>query len=54
MDRKVFSIDGKELRTITLVDSVFAREVSDGSIYNAIKNELANKRVGTASTLTRS
>lgn len=54
MDRKVFSIDGKELRTITLEDSVFAREVSDGSIYNAIKNELANKRVGTASTLTRS
>ncbi len=54
MDRKVFSIDGKELRTITLEDSVFAREVSDGSIYNAIKNELANRRVGTASTLTRS
>ncbi|MDA3958459.1 50S ribosomal protein L4 [Oceanispirochaeta sp.] len=54
MDRKVFSIDGKELRTITLEDSVFAREISDGSIYNAIKNELANKRVGTASTLTRS
>jgi large subunit ribosomal protein L4 len=54
MDRKVFSIDGKELRTITLDDSVFAREVSEGSIYNAIKNELANKRVGTASTKTRS
>ena len=54
MDRKVFSIEGKELRTITLDDSVFAREVSDGSIYNAIKNELANRRVGTASTLTRS
>ena len=54
MDKKVFSIEGKELRTITLDDSVFAREVSEGSIYNAIKNELANKRVGTASTKTRS
>ncbi len=53
MDKKVFSIEGKELRTITLDDSVFAREVSEGSIYNAIKNELANKRVGTASTKTR-
>jgi len=54
MDRKVFSIEGKELRTITLEDSVFAREVSEGSIYNAIKNELANRRVGTASTKGRS
>ncbi len=54
MDRKVFSTSGKELRTITLDDSVFAREVSDGSIYNAVKNELANRRVGTAKTLTRS
>ena len=54
MDRKVFSIDGKELRTITLEDSVFAREISEGSIYNAIKNELANRRVGTASTKGRS
>lgn len=54
MDRKVFSIEGKELRTMTLDDSVFAREVSEGSIYNAINNELANKRVGTASTKTRS
>ena len=54
MDKKVFSIEGKELRTITLDDSVFARDVSEGSIYNAIKNELANRRVGTASTKTRS
>jgi len=54
MDRKVFSIEGKELRTITLDDSVFAREVSEGSIYNAVNNELANKRVGSASTKTRS
>ena len=53
MDKKVYSIEGKELRDITLDDSVFAREVSEGSIYHAINNELANKRVGTASTKSR-
>ncbi|NCN04701.1 MAG: 50S ribosomal protein L4 [Spirochaetales bacterium] len=54
MDKKVLSKDGKELRTITLDDSVFSREVSEGSIYHAIRNELANMRVGTSSTKTRS
>lgn len=54
MDKKVYSIEGKELRDITLEDSVFAREVSEGSIYHAINNELANKRVGTACTKGRS
>ena len=54
MDKKVYSIQGKEVRTISLNDDVFAHEVSEGSIYNAIKNELANLRVGTASTKTRS
>lgn len=53
MKTKVYAIDGKELRTITLNDEVFKREVSDGSIYHAINNELANRRVGTASTKTR-
>jgi len=50
MDKAVYSVDGKELRKIQLDDSVFAREVSEGSIYHAIRNELANRRVGTAST----
>ncbi|APR64932.1 50S ribosomal protein L4 [Borrelia anserina] len=54
MERKVFSKDGKELRTIALEDKVFNIDVSYGSIYNAINNELANLRVGTASTKTRS
>lgn len=54
MDKKVLSKDGKELRTITLDDTVFNREVSEGSIYHAIRNELANMRVGTHSTKTRS
>jgi len=54
MDTKVYSIDGKEVRTVTLNDDVFNIEVSNGSIYYAVNNELANRRVGTASTKTRS
>lgn len=54
MEKKVYSVQGKEVKTIPLNDEVFAREVSEGSIYNLIKNELANKRVGTADTKTRS
>jgi large subunit ribosomal protein L4 len=53
MKRKVFSINGEEIKNITLSDTVFGREVSDGSIYHAIRNELANRRVGTASVKTR-
>ena len=54
MDKKVFSTDGKELRTITLDDSIFGPPVNEHVIYYAINNELANKRVGTACTKTRS
>ena len=54
MDKKVFSTDGKELRTITLDDSTFGLPVNEDVIYYAINNELANKRVGTACTKTRS
>ena len=53
MDRAVLSVAGKEIRTIALNDSVFARKVSEGAIYYAVRNELANMRVGTASTKTR-
>ncbi len=53
METKVYSTEGKELRTVQLSDTVFAREVSDGSIYYAVNNELANRRVGTACTKTR-
>ncbi len=54
MDKKVLSVKGKEVREIALDDTVFAREVSDGAIYHAVRNELANMRVGTASTKSRS
>ncbi len=54
MDAKVYSIQGEEIRTIQLDDAVFGREPSEGTIYHAIRNELANRRVGTSSTKTRS
>ena len=54
MDKKVLSTEGKEVKSISLEDSVFNRDVSEGAIYHAIRNELANLRQGTASTKTRS
>jgi len=50
MEVKVFSVKGEEIKTINLNDAVFNCEVSEGTIYYAINNELANMRVGTAST----
>lgn len=54
MDKKVYSVDGREKKVLRLEDSVFAVKVSMGSIYHAIRNELANRRVGTSCTKTRS
>ncbi|CAD7844041.1 LSU ribosomal protein L4p (L1e) [Olavius algarvensis spirochete endosymbiont] len=53
MEKKVYSKEGKELRNIVLEDAVFARKVSEGSIWHAIKNELANARQGTAKSKNR-
>ena len=53
MEAKVYSTSAKEIRTVELNEEVFAREVSNGAIYYAVKNELANRRVGTACTKTR-
>ncbi len=54
MKTNVYSIDGSQsAKTIELNDEVFNREVSEGTIYYAVNNELANRRVGTASTKTR-
>lgn len=50
MEKKVYSIDGKELRTIELDDAVFGLPVNDDVIYYAVTNELANMRIGTACT----
>ena len=53
MNCSVYSIDGKELRTIELADAVFGLPVNEDVIWYAINNELANKRQGTASTRDR-
>jgi len=54
MKTKVYSVDGNEVREIDLADDVFKAKVSDSAMYYAVTNELANRRVGTASTKTRS
>ena len=53
MNRTVYSIDGKELRSIELADAVFGLPVNEDMIWYAINNELANKRQGNASTKDR-
>ena len=54
MKMKVYSVQGDPVKDITLNDDVFKREVNNDAIYYAITNELANNRVGTSSTKTRS
>ncbi len=53
MESKVISTQGKELKTIELSESVFGLPINEDVIYYAINNELANKRLGTASTKDR-
>lgn len=53
MNTKVYSAQGEPVRDIELSDAVFGCEISRGSVYYVIKNELANRRQGTASTKTR-
>jgi large subunit ribosomal protein L4 len=53
MESKVVSTQGKELKSIELSESVFGLPINEDVIYYAINNELANKRLGTASTKDR-
>jgi large subunit ribosomal protein L4 len=53
MTKKLIAVDGSSSREIELRDEVFGGEVSDGSIYHALRNEQANRRAGTAATKTR-
>ncbi|MDR0494180.1 MAG: 50S ribosomal protein L4 [Treponema sp.] len=53
MNCKVYSKEGKELRSIELADEVFGLPVNDDLIWYAINNELANKRQGNACTKDR-
>ncbi len=49
----VIGADGSQSGEIELDDRVFDIEVSDGAVYEALRNELANRRTGTAATKRR-
>lgn len=53
MKAKVINVNGGDVKEIELEDFVFNIEPNESVIYEAIKNELANKRQGTASTKTK-
>ncbi len=53
MNRTVYSIEGKDLRSVELDDAVFGLEINKDVIWYAVTNELANKRLGTACTKDR-
>jgi large subunit ribosomal protein L4 len=53
MKVKVIDIKGAEKKEIELNDDVFNIKPSKPAIYEAIKNELANKRQGTSSVKTK-
>ena len=54
MKTQIVAADGRPRGEYELADDVFGVEVSEGAIYHAIRNELANRRVGTAATKSRS
>ena len=54
MKTTVYSLEGKAVRDIELDDDVFGVRVNDSVMYYAVNNELAARRVGTASAKTRS
>jgi large subunit ribosomal protein L4 len=53
MKAKVIDIHGKEIKEIELNDFIFNIPFNSHVVYEAIKNENANKRQGTASTKTK-
>ena len=50
---KVYNIEGKEVGSIELNDAVFAVEINDHLVHQAVVLQLANKRQGTQSAKTR-
>ncbi len=50
---KVFNMSGSEVGSIELNDSIFAVEVNEHVMHQAVVQYLANQRQGTQSTLTR-
>ena len=53
MDVQLKNKEGNSNKVVPISNKVFGGEVNKFTIYEAIKNQLANKRQGTASTKTR-
>lgn len=53
MERIIYEVSGQEAGKVSLNDALFGMEIRTHLIYDKIKNELANKRQGSASTKTR-
>lgn len=53
MELKVFNTLGKEVSAITVNDEIFGAEYNEALIHQVIVAQLANKRQGTKSALTR-
>ena len=50
----VLNTEGKEVEKIELSDKIFGVEINEAIVHKAVVAQLANKRQGTQSTLTRS
>lgn len=50
---KVYNMSGEQVEEIELSDDIFGIEVNQHAVYEAVKNQLANKRQGTQSAKTR-
>ncbi len=49
----VLNINGQKVEELELSESVFASKISEYSVYEVVKNHLANRRQGTQSAKTR-
>ena len=50
----VYNTEGKEVEKLELNDKIFGVEINEGIVHKAVVAQLANKRQGTQSALTRS
>ena len=50
----VYNMEGQEVGTIELLDSIFAADINEHLVHMAVVNQLANNRQGTQSAKTRS
>ena len=53
MEVVILNENGDSVGNLEIVDEIFKSEVNNNLLYEAIKNELANRRQGTHSTKTR-